>query len=87
MPADSGNTLLAHWKWLVLGVSIIFGAVSTAFGFGIARAKIAMKSELYNPDGSQIYVPKSEFDKIADKVEAMNYTLGQINQFMKERIK
>lgn len=74
------DTIKTHWEWVVV-------AVSTAFGVGVVKSKVALKSELYNPDGSQIYVPKNEFEKVADKVEKMNYTLGQINQFMKERIK
>ena len=77
---DSGNILFAHWKWLIL-------AVSAAFGIGVAKARVAMKSELYNKDGSQIYVPKNEFKEVADKVNEMNYTLGRIDQFMKDRIK
>ena len=80
---DTGSALLAYWKWAAIAVATI----SAAFGFGVARSKVAMKSELYNKDGSQIYVPKSEFKEIADKVNEMNYTLGRIDQFMKDRIK
>ena len=71
------------WKWLAGCASLM----SAAFGVGIARSKIAMKSELYNKDGSQIYVPRSEFREVASKVDIMNHTMGRVEQFMKDKVK
>lgn len=71
------------WKWLAGCATLI----SAAFGAGIAGSKIAMKSELYNKDGSQIYVPKSEFKEVVKKMDEMNHTMGRIEQFMEGRMK
>ena len=84
---DEIKTLEVSWKWLIGCASFLIAIMSAAFGVGIARSKVAMKSELYNKDGSQIYVPRSEFKEVADKVDTMNHTLGRIEQFMEERMK
>lgn len=41
--------LTKNWEWLIAGIAGIFG-------LGVAKSNLVTKSELYNKDGSLIYV-------------------------------
>jgi hypothetical protein len=73
-------------NWVVAGIGGIFG-------LGVAKAKLVVKRELYNEDGSCVYIRKDVFcDVIAEVKETMkdqsetlsefNHTLGRIEQFI-----
>lgn len=75
-----------NWNWVV-------AMVGGVFGLGVAKSRIVTKKEIYNVDGSLIYVRRDAFGEIIKEIKDtmedqgktltdFNRTLGRIEQFM-----
>ena len=69
------EAVIKYWAWLS-------GGALSIFGLGVARSKIVTKKELYNPDGTQIYLPKSEF---IEKIDSVQISINKIENRDKEQ--